>query len=279
MTTVCLSFDFDAVSLWIGSFRQTSATPVSRGEYGANVGLGRVLGLLADKGVKATFFVPAHTAASYPDQTRRILAEGHEVGAHGFCHESPVGLAPEDEARLLDRSIASMQGVLGGDFRPFGYRSPAWDLSSASVEILSTRGFLYDSSMMADDFTPYRARKGDRVDEDLFAPGPVTPLIEMPVAWELDDFPYFTFTNRPLFGGMHSPDHVFSCWKAEFDYCHAHVPGGVFTLTMHPQVIGRGPRIEMLSRLIDYMQARPGVAFRTLEDEARRQHARLPLPT
>jgi peptidoglycan/xylan/chitin deacetylase (PgdA/CDA1 family) len=279
MTSVCLTFDFDAVSLWISSFRQATATPISRGEYGANVGIGRVLRLLQEKGVKATFFVPAHTAATYPEQTRRIRAEGHEIGAHGYCHESPVGLSPDDEARLLDQSIARLQGVLGGAFRPAGYRSPAWDLSSASVEILTQRGFLYDSSMMADDFTPYRARMGDKVDEESFVPGPLTSLVEMPVAWELDDFPYFTFTNQPLFGGMQSPDHVFSCWKGEFDYCHGQVENGVFTLTMHPQVIGRGPRIEMLSRLIDHMRAQPGVTFCTLEEEARRQDARLAGPS
>lgn len=278
MTTVCLTFDFDAVALWVSSFRQTTATPVSRGEYGANVGLGRVLSLLREKGVKATFFVPAHTAASYLDQTRRILAEGHEIGVHGYCHESPTGLEPDEEARLLDAAVAKLQGVLGADFRPAGYRSPAWDLSSNSVALLAERGFLYDSSMMADDFTPYLARVGDRVDEEGFAPGTTSRLVEMPVAWELDDFPYFTFTNRPLFGGMHSPDHVFTCWKAEFDYCHRHVADGVFTLTMHPQVIGRGPRIEMLSRLIDHMQAHPEVTFRTLEAEARRQSLRLASP-
>lgn len=278
MTTVCLTFDFDAVSLWVSTFRQTSATPVSRGEYGANVGLGRVLDLLAEKGVKATFFVPAHTAASYPDQTRRILAAGHEIGAHGYCHESPIGVEPAEEARLLDAAIAKLQGVLGAGFRPVGYRSPAWDLSSASVGILAERGFLYDSSMMADDFTPYRARQGDRVDDELFVPGQPTALIEMPVAWELDDYPYFTFTNRPLFGGMHATDHVLSLWRDEFDYCHRHVADGVFTLTMHPQVIGRGPRILMLARLIDHMQAQPGVRFSTLEAEARRRNDRLPAP-
>lgn len=275
MTTVCLSFDFDAVSLWITSFRQTSATPVSRGEYGARVGLVRILDLLREKGVKATFFVPAHTAVSFRDETLRIRSEGHEIGVHGYCHESPVGLEPAEEARLLDQSMVKLQGVLGADFRPAGYRSPAWDLSSESVRLLSERGFLYDSSMMADDFTPYRARTGDLVDEDQFVPGVLTSLVEMPVAWELDDFPYFTFTSRPLFGGMHSADHVFDCWKAEFDYCHAHVADGVFTLTMHPQVIGRGPRMLMLSRLIDHMQAQSGVTFRTLESEARLQHEKL----
>jgi peptidoglycan/xylan/chitin deacetylase (PgdA/CDA1 family) len=278
MTTVCLSFDFDAVALWVSSFRQTTATPVSRGEYGAQVGINRVLELLRQKQVKATFFVPAHTAASFPDQTRRIIADGHEIGVHGYCHETPVGLEPGAEARLLDAAVAKLKGVLGSGFNAVGYRSPAWDLSAETVQLLTERGFLYDSSMMADDFTPYRARQGDRVDEEQFVPGTPTPLVEMPVAWELDDFPYFTFLNRPLFGGMHTPEHVYECWKGEFDYCHAHVREGVFTLTMHPQIIGRGPRITMLSKLIDHMQAQPGVVFSTLSAEASRQHKKLPLP-
>ena len=275
MTTVCLSFDFDAVALWVSSFRQTTATPVSRGEYGARVGIGRVLELLRRKGIKATFFVPGHTAVSFREETRRIIAEGHEIGVHGYCHETPVGLAPGEEARLLDGAVAKLKSVLGDDFHPMGYRSPAWDLSSDSVGLLNDRGFLYDSSMMADDFTPYLARSGDKVDEERFAPGQSTSLIEMPVAWELDDFPYFTFLNKPLFGGMQTPDHVFACWKGEFDYCHAHVLGGVFTLTMHPQIIGRGPRILMLSRLIDHMQAQEGVVFSTLEAQALSQRRKL----
>jgi len=276
MTSVCLTFDFDAVSLWVSTFRQTTATPVSRGEYGANVGIGRVFDVLREHDVKATFFVPAHTAVSFPIQTRRILEEGHEIGVHGYCHETPVGYSREDEADLLDRSIARLRTVLGDDFMPIGYRSPAWDLSAYSVELLLERGFLYDSSMMADDFTPYRARRGDTVDEEAFIPGEVTSLIEMPVAWELDDFPYFTFINKPLFGGLRRPGDVYDCWRGEFDYCHKAKDDGVFTLTMHPQIIGRGPRIEMLARLIDYMRAQSGVHFSRLGDEARRRDSLLP---
>jgi peptidoglycan/xylan/chitin deacetylase (PgdA/CDA1 family) len=278
MTTVCLSFDFDAVALWVSSFKQVTPGPVSRGEFGANVGVGRIMDLLKAKGITATFFVPSHTAVSFPEQTRQILAAGHEIGVHGYCHETPVGLGRAEEAELLDKAIARLRQVLGEGFRPVGYRSPAWDLSTETIGLLAERGFLYDSSMMADDFRPYRARRGDRVDEHAFAPGPATGLVEMPVAWELDDFPYFAYLNRPFYGALRTPDEVLACWRAEFDYCHAHAGGGVFTLTMHPQIIGRGPRIEMLGRLIDHMQARPGVAFRTLAEEARRQGGLLPGP-
>ena len=276
MTTVCLTFDFDAVSLWVSSLKQTTATPLSRGEYGAQVGIGRVLDLLAEKGIKATFFVPAHTAASFPAQTLRIHAEGHEIGAHGYCHETPVGMSREEEIDLLDRAISKLRVVLGAEFKPAGYRSPAWDLSPDSIEILEERDFLYDSSMMADDFQPYRARHGDRVDEHRYYPGRLSRLVEMPVAWELDDFPYFTFLNRPLYPGLRGPDDVLRCWQGEFDYCHETVKDGVFTLTMHPEIIGRGPRIRMLASLIDSMRAASGVRFSTMVDEARRQDGMLP---
>jgi peptidoglycan/xylan/chitin deacetylase (PgdA/CDA1 family) len=276
VTSVCLTFDVDAVSLWVSTFKQTTATPVSRGEFGANVGLGRVLDLLRRQSIKATFFVPAHTAASFPVQTRRILEEGHEIGVHGYCHETPIGYTREAEADLLDRSIAKLRTVLGSNFTALGYRSPAWDLSANSIDLLLERGFLYDSSMMADDFMPYRARRCDQVDEEAFIPGEPMWLIEFPVAWELDDFPYFTFINKPLFGVLRTPNDVYDCWCSEFDYCHEAGNDGVFTLTMHPQIIGRGPRIEMLSRLIDHMQSQSDVRFTTLTDEARRRDKLLP---
>lgn len=268
MTTVCLTFDFDAVALWLSNFKATSATPVSRGEYGANVGVPRLLALLDRAGVKGTFFVPAHTATSFPDTTRAIRDAGHEIALHGYVHETPLGLDRAEEARLLDVSIARLRSVLGADFRPRGYRSPAWDLSADTIELLLERGLIYDSSMMADDFQPYRARSGDHVDDDGFRAGRVSALIEMPVAWELDDFPYFAFLNKPLYPGLRAPSEVGAIWKGEFDYCHEEVQGGVFTLTTHPQFIGRGPRIRMLGDVIAHMQSRPGVRFSTLADAA-----------
>jgi len=270
MTTVCLTFDFDAVSLWLSSFRTVSATPVSRGEYGARVGVPRLLRLLGERGVKATFFVPSHTAVSFPAETLAIREAGHEIALHGYVHETPVGLGREEEARLLDAAIARLRAVLGPDFQPLGYRSPAWDLSPDTVDLLLERGLFYDSSMMADDFRPYQARSGDALDDDGFRPGRETSLIEMPVAWELDDFPYFTFLNKPLYPGLRDAAEVGAIWRSEFDYCREETENGVFTLTMHPQIIGRGPRMRMLGTLIEHMQACRDVRFLTLAEAAAR---------
>ncbi len=267
MTTVCLTFDFDAVSLWVSSLKQTTANPMSRGEFGARVGLPRVLALLASKDVKATFFVPAHTAVSFNRETLAILEAGHEIGVHGYCHETPVGLPRDEEADLLDRSVAKLRDALGQDFNPVGYRSPAWDLSTHSIELLEERGFLYDSSLMADDYSAYWASRGHEVSEESYQAGPVSDVVEIPVAWELDDFPHFMFLNKPMYQGMRTPAEVFELWREEFDFC-ASLPDGIFTLTMHPQIIGRGPRIAMLSRLIDHMKALPNLRFSTVADAA-----------
>jgi peptidoglycan/xylan/chitin deacetylase (PgdA/CDA1 family) len=140
MTTVCLTFDFDAVAIWISTFKQTTASPVSRGEFGPRVGLPRILDLLKRKKVRATFFVPGHTAVSFPEEVLHIRDAGHEIGSHGYCHESPVTLSLSEEAENLTRSIAKLQSILGADFRPLGYRSPAWDLSENSIAILESQG-------------------------------------------------------------------------------------------------------------------------------------------
>lgn len=269
MTTVCLTFDFDALSIWVSTFKVTSPTPLSRGEYGARVGLGRVLKVLERHAVPATFFVPAHTAASFPDAVRSIGAAGHEIAAHGFVHESPVALTRAEEVALFARSEDVLAQVTGA--RPVGYRSPAWDLSPHTMEILEERGYLYDSSLMADDFRPYRPRRNDVVTEEGFTPGPVCNLIEFPVAWELDDYPYFQFMSRPINQGLRDPAEVGAIWQAEFDYCCAQVTDGVFSLTNHPEIIGRGPRIEMLDRLVAHMKRQDGVTFSTLRDEALRR--------
>jgi len=268
MTTVCLTFDFDALSIWLSTFKLTSPTPLSRGEYGARVGLPRVLALLERHKLSATFFVPAHTVASFPDGVRAIAAAGHEVAAHGFIHESPVSLSRAEEVDLLTRSEEILARVTGA--RPAGYRSPAWDLSPHTMEILEERGYLYDSSLMADDFRPYRPRRADRVDQSGFTPGPTCNLIEFPVAWELDDYPYFQFMAKPINQGLRDPAEVGAIWQGEFDYCRTELRDGLFTLTCHPEIIGRGPRIAMLDRLIVHMKSQKGVRFSTLREEARR---------
>jgi peptidoglycan/xylan/chitin deacetylase (PgdA/CDA1 family) len=257
---VCLSFDFDAMSSWI--FRgQTTPTPLSRGEYGARVGLPRVLELLDHFGIKATFFVPGHTADTWPHLVREIAARGHELGNHGYLHEAPASLTPAAEREVILRGNEAVERAAG--VRPRGYRSPSWDLSPHTLDILRELGFVYDSSLMGDDFRLYWCRTGDVLHRDRgYEFGPETELVEMPVHWILDDAPYFNYSTTTR-TGLTPASQVYEIWQDEFDFMYDRVPGGVFTLTMHPQIIGRGHRILMLERLIRHMRARAGVRFAT----------------
>ena len=262
---VALTFDFDAMSLWIGSFKATNASMVSRGEF-AVPATRRILDLLDRHGVPATFFVPGHTALAFPDAVRDVAAAGHEIGHHGFVHERVTELSPERELEVLRRGAEILEDVTGR--RPVGYRSPSWEFSAATLELLVSEGFAYDSSLMASDFVPYRPRVGDSFGADgPYRFGTEAPLVEVPVSWALDDFPHFEYVPRAL-QQMKTPSQVHEIWWGEFDWFCREVDAGCYTLTMHPQVIGRGHRLDLLDRLVGEMRARGGVGFARLSEVA-----------
>ena len=265
--TVCLTFDFDAISLWIGPFKAQSPSMISRGEFGV-IGARRILDLLDRHDIKATWFVPGHTADTFPDTVAEIRERGHEIGHHGYCHENPVMLDEAREREVLEKGIEALERVAGE--RPAGYRSPSWDLSPNTIGLLLEYGFVYDSSMMGNDFHPYWCRQGDQFDLDTaYRFGKPVDLVEMPVTWGLDDFPAFEYvsTQQKLYPGLRAPDDVFPIWMGDFDYMRQHVAGGVYILTMHPQVIGRGHRMLFLERLIEHM-SQQGVRFARMLDHA-----------
>jgi peptidoglycan-N-acetylglucosamine deacetylase len=272
--SVCLSFDFDAISVWLGSLNATSPSAISRGEFGA-VATERLLEMLARWEIKSTWFIPGHTIDTYPDLVRRVADAGHEIGHHNYCHENPISLSLDDEKRVLDRGTETIRRITGKP--PEGFRSPAWDLSPHSLSLLLERGFLYDSSLMGNDYTPYYCRIGDVPAQDgPYIFGREVEMVELPVTWGLDDFPAFEW----LFGvnqGLSAPSQVYERWAGDFDYLCDFVGEGVYCLTMHPQVIGRGHRLLMLNRLVEHMKERAGVRFSTMSDVARDWKRKHPL--
>jgi peptidoglycan-N-acetylglucosamine deacetylase len=270
--TVCLTFDFDAISLWLGPFKAQSPSMISRGEFGV-IGAYRILDLLDEFGIKSTWFVPGHTADTYQDAVAEVFQKGHEIGHHGYCHENPVGLDEPQERKVLEMGLQSLERVTGT--RPRGYRSPSWDLSPSTIDLLLEYGFLYDSSMMGNDFSPYWCRQGDSYDYvSPYRFGQPVDLVEMPVTWGLDDFPAFEYVSLPnkLYPGLRSPEHVYDIWMGDFKYMIEHVPDGIFILTMHPQVIGRGHRMLFLERMLAEMVS-TGVVFERMLDAAGRWKA------
>jgi peptidoglycan-N-acetylglucosamine deacetylase len=274
--SVCLTFDFDAISLWIGGFRASSLSAISRGEFG-RVGAERIIKLLGERGIRSTWFVPGHSAETYPAIIEQLVAGGHEIGHHGYLHTHPK--SPEDEGTILDRGTAVLERLTGR--KPIGFRSPGAGLSFNMVRLLQERGFSYDSSLMGDDFTPYYMRLGDNPAPDgPYQFGKPIDVFEIPFTWGLDDFPAFEYvTSRAgIQQGLSSPSAVYEIWAGDFDYLHDRIGKGVYTLTMHPQVIGRGHRMLMLERLIEYIATHREVTFTTMAEAASEWRKENPLP-
>jgi peptidoglycan/xylan/chitin deacetylase (PgdA/CDA1 family) len=266
---VCLSFDFDAISAWLtawGSGRdRPSKVDISRGEFGARVGAPRILDLLKKYDIKATWFVPGHTADTFPEICRRISAEGHEVGYHGYAHEADP--SPEEESRIFEQATNALKKIARHD--PVGYRFPGLDLADHTIDRLLSHGFLYDSSLMGDDFHPYRVRKGDQWSLNTpYKFGAQTSLVEVPFSWYLDDWPAFTFSWEPFHYAFTSIDTIYQYWKRQYDYMHRRVKDGVYTLCTHPQVIGRAHLVTMLEDLIRHIRKTGGVRFSQLQEVA-----------
>jgi len=256
---VAFSFDSDHET---GELREAgeSIGRLSQGQYGNRQGVPRILDILRRNDVKASFFVPAVTALLYPDEQRRVVAEGHEIGIHGWIHERNSALSPQEERDLQMRSADVLERVSGA--RAVGIRTPSWDFTPVTLAITKEMGLIYDSSLMAD------------VDcYELVMNGEPSGVIELPVEWIRDDAVYFNMNRFASLRPQISPADVFDIFKRELDA--AHREGGVFQLTMHPHVSGYRSRVWILEELIRYARSLGNVWFATHADIVRyvKQHA------
>lgn len=243
---VLLGFDLDGETLWTARDPSNAARPVtlSQGRYGPEVAVPRILDLLRRHGISATFFVPGQVIERYPDLIRQLDAEGHEIGHHGHTHKWPDTMTREEEREDFDLAMEQFEKVLRR--RPVGYRSPAWEFSPWTLDLLLERGLRYSSNFMDRD-RPYKH----------VVNGQTTDLVEFPVSWLLDDAPFFLYSTRLAGRQIASHETVYQIWKDEFDGLYAERDqGACFVLAMHPQLIGRPHRIAMLDRLISYMKGR-----------------------
>lgn len=265
---VCLTFDFDGISGFIAR-GQTSPGWISRGEFGPRVGAPRLLALLAKYGIRSSWYVPGHTIETFPDAVRKVVDAGHEIAHHGWKHVPPATFSRAEEEAELVRANAAIHRISGQYAR--GYRSPSWDLSPHSVELMLKHGFIYDSSMMGNDYTPYYARQGDVIElEKPAVMGTASRLVEMPIHWSTDDSPHFEFvrTATSIRQGLMKAGDVLDNWTNDFLYMRDTMAWGVLTYTCHPFISGRGHRIMMLERLIRRLRDE-GAVFQTVEETVR----------
>jgi peptidoglycan/xylan/chitin deacetylase (PgdA/CDA1 family) len=248
---VLLSFDVDNETVMGLRDGEVNIGKLSQGEYGHRVALPRVVDLLEREGIPATFFFPAWSLKIAPQQAELIRAAGdHEFAVHGWIHERNAVLDRATERRLLKKAVDEIEAIIGE--RPVGYRAPSWNHSNSTLELVREMGFLYESSLMADD-RPY----------ELMQDGEATGLVELPVDWILDDAPLF----NPLGDRYMNPRDVMQVWIDEFD--RAWEEGTMFLMTFHPHVIGHRSRIVALEGLIEHIKQKGDAWFATHEAAAR----------
>ncbi|WP_026575714.1 polysaccharide deacetylase family protein [Bacillus sp. UNC438CL73TsuS30] len=256
---VNIGVDFDAASVWMGTFKRFSPSYMARGEFGAEVGVPRLLKLFNKYTIQTSFCIPGHTIDTHTDICKEIVTIGHEVCHHGYAHEDPTDLPYEQEEKIMNMGLEALDRI---GVKPRGYRSPSWDYSPNTLSILEKHGFSYDSSLMGNDLYPYRPRPVEINEDNGNKFGPPSKIIEIPVSWYLDDFPTQEFVPGGA-EGMRSNQELYDRWKSIFDYACEEEEGACYILTVHPQTIGRAHNIQMLEKLIKYMDSR-GAWFTTL---------------
>ncbi len=247
-----ITFDMDADSLIHISRPADSHKrlyPISMGRYGPTVAIPRILATYNRLGLRQSFFVPAWCLEHYPETIEKILADGHEIGHHGFLHEDPV--ETDDEQRMwFEKALASHQRICGG--KPRGYRAPVYNATDTTIDLLIEHGFAYDSSLMADDI-PYLLQT------------PAGQLWEMPVHWGTDDWPPFAhYAEIDYMMPVRSPSAGLAGFWEEFE---AHYEaGGFFMLIVHPFLTGRLARWRLVEKWLEATLRDRDVWFAPLGD-------------
>jgi peptidoglycan/xylan/chitin deacetylase (PgdA/CDA1 family) len=248
-----LSFDVDAESAWTAPdpARYEQLVTMSFGGFEARVGVPKLLEMLAQLGLRATFFITGWSVEAHPAMAEAILRAGHEIGHHGFHHLMPL---PGDPMLVeeIDRGLDTLKRRLG--VVPVGYRAPSGESCEELRVLLKQRGLLYSSSWR-DDVRPYRHLLADNT------PG----LVELPVTMTYDDWLY-GLSNRYSPRSMFPAEHVLSIWQDEL--AETRDWGGLITTVLHPQVSGRPMRLRLLRNFLLHTQAYGDVWIATGEEIA-----------
>lgn len=284
---VTFGADIDAVAGWLGSYGgEDSPHDIQRGMFAGEVGVPRLLRLFDKFDITMTWFIPGHSAETFPHMVERIVAAGHEIGGHGYSHENAVEMSEQQERDVIFTATEILQKFSGE--KPVGYITPWWEMSARTAATLIEAGYEYDKSQGLHDFQPFYARVGDswtKIDYSQPASTWMKPLqrgteidlVEFGGIWEVDDLPPMMFNkHNPNSFGFTNPRDIEDMWREQFDWAYDNYDYAVFPITMHPDVSGRPHVLPMLERLIKHMAERPGVSFEPARDIARDFRTRFP---
>lgn len=290
---LAISVDFDAVSGWLGTGKspENVLADYSQGFFSAYVGVKRLLKIFKKLGIadKITWFIPGHSAESFPEQTKAILETGCELGLHGYCHEGAPQLTEDQEREVIEHCIGIAENLTGK--KPKGYRAPLYQIRESTVKLLEEHGFLYDSSLTHYDSTPYHLPRLPPIKAPDYEakpsakdwmhplPKPEQPtaktLVEIPGNWYGEDMtPLQYWPHTPNSQGYVDVRMVEQMWKDRFEWLQrerdeaaeetgtaGEAPSGVpemqlFSLILHPDTSGMAHIIGMVERFLSWLRRR-----------------------
>jgi peptidoglycan/xylan/chitin deacetylase (PgdA/CDA1 family) len=249
---VAISFDFDGETPFMWRNRKKDCSGIGEFEqrlFGPRQAIYRILELLNKWDIQATFFIPGYIAEQYPKAIEEIHRNNHEIGLHGYVHERVDELNPDEIEETVTKSMEIFHKLTG--ITKMGYRSPSWEMTQETFDVLKKHKITYDSSLMGYEH-PYW----------------MDGLPEIPVQWILDDAIFYRYTGS---GGVSTnppsnPKQVIDIWKQEFEGIKHY--GGLFLLTMHPWISGRGSRLLALEHLFKFLKNDSDIWWATCQDIA-----------
>jgi peptidoglycan/xylan/chitin deacetylase (PgdA/CDA1 family) len=219
----------------------------TQAEYGPRTGIRRILRILDDEKVKATFMTCGAIAERYPEAVEAIVERGHEIAGHGYHHEVARDLSRDEEREVMRRTTEMILQRTGK--RPLGWRSCTQ--SPNSLELLMEQGYLWNSNSFAYDL-PFLWVDGNRV------------LVELP---------RHPFGDGRVYGHRDSgnPREALVVWQGHFDdlYEESGLGPTFCPFQFHPYISSRPGRAGVLREMIRYMKKRAGVWFATGSEIAR----------
>lgn len=230
----------------------------TEGAYGPWRALPRLLDLLRDYDLKATFFVPTWVVWHWTGRCERILKEGHELAYHGHRHEVFKDCSLEEQRAIMGKSRDIFAARLG--VTPVGFRTPSGDWSDGTASMLAEFGVVYSSSMRGDD-RPYFHRRTDDNKR----------LVEIPARWDIDDYTALAYFEDPDFPiGLDRISNyrlVERNWRHEFQGFYR--DGLCWTTILHPKVVAKPGRLGILEGLFRDIRSHEGVWIARCAEVAR----------
>lgn len=226
-----LTFDVDAEYGVINHYGADAWQWRSQAKYDLEAGVWRILRILEDFDIAASFCWVGRAAEDRPDAVRAAFDAGHEIAAHGWDHRYYTSMSRAEQRQDVERTCDAIEAATGE--RPVGHKTPGWRFNEETVAVLQDLGLRWNMDIASADLPYLMAPEADK-----------PPVVQLPPSRLWDDYTYFVDTMMP-------PPDAFECWRAELDTLRAE--GKLMSFTFHPFVTGRPGSSTALVNFLDYV--------------------------